>query len=110
VNALVPVQTTNAEVYRASTDAAGLCKDIVLKTAQTIQGRKYVKVEGWQAIAIAHGCAASADHVERVEDGDLSGYRAVGIVRSAPSTLAAPWSRPAPSPALVAQPSPTSWS
>jgi hypothetical protein len=81
VNALVPVQTTNAEVYRASTNAAGLCKDIVLKTAQTIQGRKYVKVEGWQAIAIAHGCAASADHVERVEDGDLSGYRAVGIVR-----------------------------
>lgn len=81
MNALVPIPTTNAEVYRASTDAAGLCRDIVMKTAQKIQGRQYVKVEGWQAIAIAHGCAASADNVERVEDGDLSGYRAIGIVR-----------------------------
>ena len=81
MNALVPVQTTNAEAYRASTDAASLCREIVLKTAQNIQGRKYVKVEGWQAIAIAHGCAASADHVERVEDGDMSGFKAIGIVR-----------------------------
>lgn len=81
MNALVPVQTSNAEVYRASTDAAGLCREIVLKTAQTIQGRKYVKVEGWQAIAIAHGCAASADHVERVDDEGMSGFKALGIVR-----------------------------
>jgi hypothetical protein len=81
MNALVPMPTSNAEVYRASTDAAGLCRDIVLKTAQKIGGRQYVKVEGWQAIAIAHGCAASADHVERVEDEGMSGFRAVGIVR-----------------------------
>jgi hypothetical protein len=81
MNALVPIPTSNAEVYRASTDAAGLCKEIVLKTAQNIQGRKYIKVEGWQAIAVAHGCAASADHVERVEDDGMSGFRAVGIVR-----------------------------
>jgi len=79
MNAIVPV--TNAEVYRASTDAAGLCREIVLKTAQNIQGRKYVKVEGWQAIAIAHGCAASADHVERVNDDGMGGFRAIGIVR-----------------------------
>jgi len=79
MNAIVPV--TNAEVYRASTDAAGLCRDIVLKTAQNIQGRKYVKVEGWQAIAIAHGCAASADHVERVNDEGMSGFKAIGVVR-----------------------------
>jgi hypothetical protein len=81
MNALVPIQASNAEVYRASTDAAGLCREIVLATAQKIQGRQYVKVEGWQAIAIAHGCAASADHVERVEDEGMSGFRATGIVR-----------------------------
>jgi hypothetical protein len=75
MTAIVP--TTNAEVYRASTDAAGLCGEIVLKTAQNIQGRKYVKVEGWQAIAIAHGCAAGARDVERVE----GGVRAIGEVR-----------------------------
>ena len=45
MNALVPIQTSNAEVYRASTDAAGLCREIVMKTAMTIQDRKYVKVE-----------------------------------------------------------------
>lgn len=78
MNALVQVQpSTNVEVYRASTDAAGLCREIVLATAQNIQGRKYVKVEGWQAIAIAHGCTASARDVERVE----GGVRAVGEIR-----------------------------
>jgi hypothetical protein len=80
MNALTTTPT-NQEVYRASTDAAGLCRDIVLKTAQKIQGRQYVKVEGWQAIAIAHGCAASADHVERVTDEGMTGFRAIGIVR-----------------------------
>src|SRR4051812_39659073 len=77
MNALVPIQSSNAEVYRASTDAAGLCREIVLQTAQNIQGRKYVKVEGWQAIAIAHGCAASAREVERID----GGVRAIGEVR-----------------------------
>lgn len=81
MTALVPHTPTNAEVYRASTDAAGLCRDIVLKTAQQIGGRKYVRVEGWQAIAIAHGCTASADDVERVNDEGMGGFRAVGIVR-----------------------------
>ena len=77
MNALVPIQTTNAEVYRASTDAAGLCRDIVMRTAMEIQNRKYVKVEGWQAIAIAHGCTGSARDVEEVE----GGVRAVGEIR-----------------------------
>lgn len=78
MNALVPHNpANNAEVYRASTDAAGMCREIVLATAQTIQDRKYVRVEGWQAIAIAHGCTASARAVERVE----GGVRAIGEVR-----------------------------
>lgn len=81
MNELVPVAKTNAEIYRASTDAAGLCREIVLKTAMNIQGRRYVKAEGWLAIAIAHGCVASADHVERVEDDGYKGFRATGIIR-----------------------------
>lgn len=72
---------SNAEAYRASTDAAGLCREIVLKTATKIQGRRHVNVEGWQAIAIAHGCTASADHVERVTDEGMSGFKATGIIR-----------------------------
>ena len=63
--------------YRMSTDAASMCKEIVTRSAMKIGGRKYVPVEGWQAIAIAHGCVASARDVERVEDG----VRAIGEVR-----------------------------
>lgn len=77
MNALAPIQTGNVETYRVSTDAASLCRDIVVETAKEIQGRKYVCVEGWQAIAAAHGCAASARDVERVE----GGVRAIGEVR-----------------------------
>lgn len=62
---------------RQATDVAGVCKDIVLKTAMSIQGRKYVRVEGWQSIATAHGCIASSRDVERVD----GGFRAVGEIR-----------------------------
>lgn len=77
MNQLVPVQQSNVEAYRTSTDAASLCKEIVVNTATNIQGRKYVCVEGWQAIAIAHGCTASARDVERID----GGVRAIGEVR-----------------------------
>jgi hypothetical protein len=77
MNAVVPIHNSNAEAYRASTDAASLCKAIVVNSAMTIQNRKYVKVEGWQAIAIAHGCTGSARDVEVVE----GGVRAVGEIR-----------------------------
>jgi hypothetical protein len=49
----------------------------VVATSRTLQGRRSVSVEGWQAVARAHGCAAGAAHVERVE----GGVRAVGEVR-----------------------------
>jgi hypothetical protein len=77
-NNIVPIQpSTNVQAYRASTDAADLCRGIVLSTAMEIQRRRYVKVEGWQAIAIAHGCTASARGVEKVD----GGVRAIGEVR-----------------------------
>lgn len=73
MNAIVP----HDHDFRLSTDAAGLCGDIVKKTASSIQGRRYVSVEGWQAIAIAHGCAAGARDVEKVD----GGIRAIGEIR-----------------------------
>lgn len=63
--------------HRAATDAAGVCRELVTRTAQSIQGRKYVRVEGWQAIANSFGCVASATDV-RVVDG---GIAATGQVR-----------------------------
>ena len=76
MNAIVTVPH-NGHEYRQSTDAAHLCGAIVQQTASNIQGRRYVSVEGWQAIAIAHGCAASARAVERVD----GGVRAIGEIR-----------------------------
>lgn len=62
---------------RQATDVAGACRDIVKATAQRIGNRDYVRVEGWQSIAVAHGCVASARDVERTEDG----WRCIGEVR-----------------------------
>ena len=64
--------------HRQATDVAKVCKEIVTKTAQNIQGRKYVRVEGWQSIANAFGCVASAKNVTRCE----TGITAVGQVRN----------------------------
>ncbi|WP_324807156.1 hypothetical protein SH584_11315 [Sphingomonas sp. LY29] len=78
MNELVAIrEAAPVDNYRMSTDAASVCKEIVVATSSNIQGRKYVSVEGWQAIAIAHGCAAGSGHVERVD----GGVRAVGEVR-----------------------------
>tara|TARA_R110000868_G_scaffold399071_1_gene672649 strand:- start:906 stop:1706 length:801 start_codon:yes stop_codon:yes gene_type:complete len=65
------------ELVRQSTDIAGLCKEIVLRSSVEIEGRKYVRVEGWQSIATAHGCVASACNVKRIE----GGYVATGEIR-----------------------------
>ncbi len=70
-------QQNAAELYRHATDVAGACGEIVKRTAQAIQGRKYVRVEGWQAIATTYGCVASARDVERT----ATGFRAIGEVR-----------------------------
>lgn len=75
--ALQLVKTNPGELMRMATDCAGVSREIVLKTAVNIQGRKYVKVEGWQAIAVAHGCVASSRDVEIVK----GGVRAIGEVR-----------------------------
>ena len=80
MNALVPISANGME-FRQSTDAAGLCGAIVKQTAKKIQGRGYVTVEGWQAIAIAHGCTASAMSVERVPDEGMSGFKCIAAVR-----------------------------
>jgi hypothetical protein len=45
-----------------------------------IQGRNYVRLEGWQSIATAHGCVASAGEVRRITDEGGAGYMAIGRV------------------------------
>ena len=66
-----------ADLMVQAQDVAGVCAEIVKRTAMTIQGRKYVRVEGWQSIAAAYGCVASSRNVERI----AGGVRAVGELR-----------------------------
>ena len=65
----VPTPGATALRFREATDAAQVCKAIVLKTACQIGNRKYVKVEGWMSIAVAHGCIASIREVKHTENG-----------------------------------------
>lgn len=82
-SALAVIESSNSleanvgVLMRRASDVAGVCREIVTKTAQTIQGRKYVRVEGWQAIAVAYGLVASSRDVEVVP----GGVRAIGEVR-----------------------------
>lgn len=68
---------TVQESARFGTDIAGVCREIVLRTAKKIQGRDFVPVEGWQAIASAAGCGVAV--VEVAEE--LEGFKAVAEVR-----------------------------
>lgn len=68
---------TPQSIMRLATDVAGVCREIVTKTARVLGGRKFLPVEAWQAIATTHGCALSIELVEKVE----GGIRAVASVR-----------------------------
>jgi hypothetical protein len=73
----LPSEQEAALTYKLSTNAATLCGEIVKATAQNIQGRKYVKVEGWLALAAAHGCLVSIREVDVIE----GGVRAIAELR-----------------------------
>jgi hypothetical protein len=71
-------------LFRQATNVASLCREIVLATTTVIGTKKYVQVEGWTAIAVAHGCIASIkdDSVKEVfRDGKLVGTRAIAELR-----------------------------
>jgi len=59
-------------LYTQATDVAGLCRDIVVKTAIDIQGKKFVPVEAWTTIAVAHGCIATIKSVTVIAEGMIA--------------------------------------
>lgn len=64
-------------------DVAGVCREIVMKTAMELQGKKYIKVEGWMSIAAAYGCVPSIRSVEE----DERGIKAVAELRKHDGTV-----------------------
>jgi len=73
-NQLATVEAKPSDLYKISTDVAGLCKEFVARTALKLSGKGYVKVEGWQSIAAAHGCLAE---IESVEEREIEGVHGV---------------------------------
>lgn len=57
---------------------ADACKAIVLQTSVQIGQKQYVQVEGWMAIAVAHGCTLSAG---QVHGNKTDGFSSVGEVK-----------------------------
>lgn len=72
-----PLALSPSAQMRVANDVAAVCGEIVKKTAISIQGKQYIRVEGWESIACAYGCVAGSRDVERTPDG----YRAVGELR-----------------------------
>lgn len=80
-----PEGDTPTALMRRATDVAGVCREIVMRTAMNLQGKKYVKVEGWMSIAAAYGCFPSIREVV-VEE---KGVRAVAELRRQDGTVIA---------------------
>ena len=76
--AIAPTGSGASALFRQATDVAHVCKDIVLKCVVVIGERRYVRVEGWMAISVAHGCIASIQSVENVPG---EGVKSVAEVR-----------------------------
>jgi hypothetical protein len=72
--------STPAQEMRLATDVAGICKEIVLRTAVTIEGKKYVRVEGWQSIAAAWGCTPEIISITHTTE-PVQGVRAEAVLR-----------------------------
>jgi hypothetical protein len=70
-------ELTAVQNMELATNAAHVSKEIVMKTAVQIKDKKYVKIEGWQGIALAHGCTLSAHNIVKHE----TGISAVGYVK-----------------------------
>lgn len=73
---LVPaneVQTTVVprEVVRKGEQVAEACRAIVLQCSMQLQGKSYIKAEGWQALAAANGLSPRISVVEELDGGDI---------------------------------------
>lgn len=72
-------------LMRVATDVAGVCRQIVMNTAMELQGKRYVRVEGWMSIAAAYGCVPS---IREVVEEDR-GVKAVAELRKHDGTVLA---------------------
>lgn len=70
-NALVPIDTDPAEIVARASNTANACRAIVRQNTMALQGKQYIKSEGWQALAAACGYSPRIEKVEELENGDV---------------------------------------
>jgi hypothetical protein len=76
-------QATPQQVMTMVSSVAKATKALVGNAVINLQGKKYIKVEGWQAIAAAHGCTVTADSVKEEASGAIIATAFVRRLRDA---------------------------
>lgn len=69
------------QVMTLVSQVASATKTLVGNAIINLQGKKYIRVEGWQAIAAAHGCTVTADSVSTDDKGNVSAMACVRRLR-----------------------------
>jgi hypothetical protein len=67
--AVMETSAAPAELMTRAQAAAESCRAIIGHCVQHIQGRDYLRVEGWQALAAVSGCTVSISKVEQLDEG-----------------------------------------
>ena len=67
--AVIEEKESATALMRMAGNVAAACREIVMRTAMELQGKKYVKVEGWASIAAAYGCVPTIREVVEEERG-----------------------------------------
>ncbi len=69
------------QVMTLVSQVASATKALVGNAVINLQGKKYIRVEGWQAIAAAHGCTVTADSVVMDDKGNVTSMAYVRRLR-----------------------------
>jgi hypothetical protein len=64
-------QEAPAGVMTRGAAVAAACRQIVLSTTMDLRGKKYIRAEGWQALAAANGLSPRISMVEEMTNGDI---------------------------------------
>ena len=64
-------QEAPAGVMGRGAAVAAACRQIVLSTTMDLRGKKYIRAEGWQALAAANGLSPRISMVEEMTNGDI---------------------------------------
>jgi len=68
---LTVIESDPAEVVARGNSTAKACKAIILQNTMLLQGKRWIKAEGWQALAAACGYSPRIDVVEELANGDI---------------------------------------